>query len=136
MPSNSQLYTNGTPISEGGVGAAAGGYVDAAAAARGSVAVAVLDCSIVAIDAVHFPEVRLSTQLQPAVVARELNKALAGFTVVAPEVDIDRIATGNWGCGAFRGHLGLKAVVQWMAASQVCRDVAACRCREGVHGCV
>ncbi|KAG0340787.1 hypothetical protein BG004_006281 [Podila humilis] len=27
------------------------------------------------------------------------------------------IATGNWGCGAFGGHLELKFVLQWIAAS-------------------
>lgn len=27
------------------------------------------------------------------------------------------IATGNWGCGAFGGHLQLKFVLQWIAAS-------------------
>lgn len=29
------------------------------------------------------------------------------------------VATGNWGCGAFGGDPELKAIVQWLAASQV-----------------
>lgn len=29
------------------------------------------------------------------------------------------IATGNWGCGAFGGDPQLKAVLQWIAASEV-----------------
>lgn len=29
------------------------------------------------------------------------------------------IATGNWGCGAFGGDPELKAMIQWLAASQV-----------------
>ena len=28
------------------------------------------------------------------------------------------LATGNWGCGVFGGHVELKAVLQWMAASE------------------
>lgn len=29
------------------------------------------------------------------------------------------VATGNWGCGAFGGDPELKAIIQWLAASQV-----------------
>lgn len=29
------------------------------------------------------------------------------------------VVTGNWGCGAFGGDPELKAIVQWLAASQV-----------------
>ena len=28
------------------------------------------------------------------------------------------VATGNWGCGAYRGDAQLKAMIQWMSASQ------------------
>lgn len=31
------------------------------------------------------------------------------------------VATGNWGCGAFGGDPEIKAVIQWMAASQAMR---------------
>ena len=33
------------------------------------------------------------------------------------------VATGNWGCGAFRGDPALKAVLQWLAASAEGRAV-------------
>lgn len=29
------------------------------------------------------------------------------------------VVTGNWGCGAFGGDPELKAIIQWLAASQV-----------------
>ncbi|KAF9121321.1 hypothetical protein BGW39_010632 [Mortierella sp. 14UC] len=71
---------------------------------------------------------------------REINKALAGFRqspINASEWGLARledvnansssssiemtrlrpIASGNWGCGAFGGHLQLKFVLQWIAAS-------------------
>uniref|UniRef100_A0A0D6QSN1 PARG catalytic Macro domain-containing protein n=1 Tax=Araucaria cunninghamii TaxID=56994 RepID=A0A0D6QSN1_ARACU len=31
------------------------------------------------------------------------------------------IATGNWGCGAFRGDVDLKSMLQWLAASEALR---------------
>ncbi len=34
------------------------------------------------------------------------------------------IATGNWGCGAFRGNPQLKSFLQLMAAAEVGRDLA------------
>ena len=33
--------------------------------------------------------------------------------------DIIGIVTGNWGCGAFGGDPEVKAIIQWLAASQV-----------------
>ncbi|KAK3846535.1 MAG: hypothetical protein J3R72DRAFT_242329 [Linnemannia gamsii] len=71
---------------------------------------------------------------------REINKAIVGFRqspinasewgLARPEdndngsssssTEITRfrpIASGNWGCGAFGGHLQLKFVLQWIAAS-------------------
>ncbi|KAF9905301.1 hypothetical protein EC991_001849 [Linnemannia zychae] len=71
---------------------------------------------------------------------REINKAVVGFRqspINASEWGLARpeegntnnssssagkarfrpIATGNWGCGAFGGHLQLKFVIQWIAAS-------------------
>ncbi|KAH9782504.1 poly(ADP-ribose) glycohydrolase 1 [Citrus sinensis] len=35
--------------------------------------------------------------------------------------DLPGIATGNWGCGAFGGDPELKAIIQWLAASQASR---------------
>lgn len=34
-----------------------------------------------------------------------------------PESDLSGIATGNWGCGAFRGNPQLKVLIQLMAAA-------------------
>jgi len=33
------------------------------------------------------------------------------------------VATGNWGCGAFGGHIQLKSMLQWSAAALCGRDV-------------
>ncbi|KAF9094463.1 hypothetical protein BGX29_009487 [Mortierella sp. GBA35] len=86
---------------------------------------------ICAIDALPFksgPQ-RLDQFCESAVL-RELNKAIAGFRrspitssdwglcqgeVPSPRGDL--IATGNWGCGAFGGHLQLKFLIQLLAAS-------------------
>ncbi|QHO27941.1 Poly(ADP-ribose) glycohydrolase [Arachis hypogaea] len=35
------------------------------------------------------------------------------------------VATGNWGCGAFGGDPELKAIIQWLAASQALRPFIA-----------
>jgi poly(ADP-ribose) glycohydrolase len=51
---------------------------------------------------------------------RELAKARSGF------LRDDRalpVATGNWGCGVFRGDPPLKATLQWLAASAEGRAV-------------
>ncbi|KAI3927299.1 hypothetical protein MKW98_008001 [Papaver atlanticum] len=59
---------------------------------------------------------------------REVNKAWCGFfdhdqhghrdSDVKDDIGI---ATGNWGCGAFAGDPELKAMLQWLAASQALR---------------
>ncbi|KAF9435556.1 hypothetical protein BGZ76_006053 [Entomortierella beljakovae] len=93
---------------------------------------------ICAIDARPFKS-RISRleQFERHYVLREVNKALAGFRISpinASEWGLARqdgnndqsslaikrfrpIATGNWGCGAFGGHLQLKFILQWIAAS-------------------
>lgn len=59
---------------------------------------------------------------------RELNKALVAFGAPALEDgesaerlrrfgSAPRVATGNWGCGAFGGDVQLKSLLQWAAAS-------------------
>ncbi|GJQ74494.1 hypothetical protein Trydic_g21363 [Trypoxylus dichotomus] len=76
--------------------------------------------SIVAIDATKFN--KASDQFNTSVIIRELNKAYVGFHSnltgkLAP------VATGNWGCGAFRGDPNLKSLIQLMACSAAKRNM-------------
>ncbi|XP_075996761.1 poly(ADP-ribose) glycohydrolase-like [Genypterus blacodes] len=72
-----------------------------------------------AMDALHFRQPE--EQYSMLKVMRELNKALCGFKAHTPGVDV---ATGKWGCGAFKGDPELKAVIQLMAAAMTNRGVA------------
>jgi len=78
--------------------------------------------AITAMDALDFrgEDSSLRRQLQEALVLRELEKAAAAFAPVdeAALVQWPVIATGNWGCGAFEGCAELKAMLQWLAASE------------------
>jgi poly(ADP-ribose) glycohydrolase len=69
----------------------------------------------VAFDALHIRDGG-HQQWEPWSLKRELHKALVAFAQPgggrAPAV-----ASGNWGCGAFKGHAPLKALLQWVAAS-------------------
>uniref|UniRef100_A0A671R2B6 poly(ADP-ribose) glycohydrolase n=2 Tax=Sinocyclocheilus anshuiensis TaxID=1608454 RepID=A0A671R2B6_9TELE len=78
---------------------------------------------IVAVDALKYRN--FMEQFQPEKMIRELNKAYCGFMrpAVNPE-NLSAVATGNWGCGAFGGDTRLKALLQFMAASEAGRDVA------------
>ncbi|XP_069475068.1 poly(ADP-ribose) glycohydrolase-like [Ambystoma mexicanum] len=78
---------------------------------------------IVAIDAIRFHD--FEEQFKRQNIERELNKAYCGFQF-APLLPQERvaIATGNWGCGAFKGHPKLKGILQLMAAAEAGRDVA------------
>ncbi|KAG0287170.1 hypothetical protein BGZ98_004780, partial [Dissophora globulifera] len=93
---------------------------------------------ICAIDALPFwtKQQRLR-QFSRKSVLRELNKAVVGFRrspitssswglcrAEAQTSVVSAIATGNWGCGAFGGHLELKFLIQLMAAS-VCHGYSA-----------
>lgn len=66
-------------------------------------------CNIIAIDALYFQN--KNNQFQEVLMRRELNKAYVGFysklNSPAPPV-----ASGNWGCGAFRGDARLKSLLQ------------------------
>ncbi|XP_047660816.1 poly(ADP-ribose) glycohydrolase isoform X2 [Tachysurus fulvidraco] len=81
-------------------------------------------CQIVAIDATNFEDPR--QQYSEKSIKRELFKAFVGFRE-DPNIPIDytpAIATGNWGCGAFKGDPMLKALIQMMAAAVAQRDLA------------
>lgn len=78
---------------------------------------------VVAMDALCF--VKPYEQYRPPNIRRELNKAYCGFMCPEkPSAERSAIATGNWGCGAFRGDPQLKAIVQLMAASAAGRRLA------------
>eukprot|EP01122_Echinamoeba_exundans_P000608 TRINITY_DN10533_c0_g1_i1.p1 TRINITY_DN10533_c0_g1~~TRINITY_DN10533_c0_g1_i1.p1 ORF type:complete len:473 (+),score=82.03 TRINITY_DN10533_c0_g1_i1:356-1774(+) len=84
---------------------------------------------VVAIDALDFRMQDSSFQFKAIAKKRELNKAYIGFLPTSEEKEraaesggIAPIATGNWGGGAFRGDRPLKAVLQWLAASEAGRD--------------
>ncbi|XP_065336381.1 uncharacterized protein LOC135937208 isoform X3 [Cloeon dipterum] len=68
---------------------------------------------VVAIDAMDFSRIEPKMQFRKECIDRELLKAYTGF-VHCPK---NWIATGNWGCGAFRGNPELKMKIQWIAAS-------------------
>ena len=38
----------------------------------------------------------------------------------------DSIVTGNWGCGAFKGNLSLKFLIQWIACSMAEKRMIYC----------
>lgn len=78
---------------------------------------------VVAMDALCF--VKPYEQYRPPNIRRELNKAYCGFMCPEkPPAERSAIATGNWGCGAFRGDPQLKAIIQLMAASAAGRRLA------------
>ena len=55
----------------------------------------------------------LLLQLHPDAINREIHKAMVAFT----HPTLEKVATGNWGCGAFGGQPELKLVIQLIAAS-------------------
>lgn len=93
---------------------------------------------IIAIDALVNPEER---QYRHKFLLREINKAFCGFSdsckskqyqTLLKDDDFSEslslnfedeigIVTGNWGCGAFGGDPEIKAILQWLAASQALR---------------
>ncbi|KAK3865460.1 hypothetical protein Pcinc_028936 [Petrolisthes cinctipes] len=81
-------------------------------------------CQVTAIDALHFTK-QPQIQYRESFIKRELNKAYAGFRVLDKSTGAPiAVATGNWGCGAFRGNPRLKALIQLAACAYVGRDLA------------
>lgn len=79
--------------------------------------------TVVAIDALYYNEPK--NQFKTKNLRRELHKSFAGFSWGQESECSDvAIATGNWGCGAFRGDCHLKSLLQLMSAAQANRDVA------------
>lgn len=79
-------------------------------------------CTLVAVDALYFRNA--NAQYSVSRINRELNKAYAGFSWGVSNGCKAAIATGNWGCGAFRGDASLKALLQLMVAGKTKRDLA------------
>ena len=88
---------------------------------------------VVAIDATPF-RCRTDVQFSDDSVTRETNKAYCGFYVdsdaraaatskTSAVYRRKAVATGNWGCGAFRGDNRLKALIQMMACAVLGRDL-------------
>ncbi|XP_018010654.1 poly(ADP-ribose) glycohydrolase [Hyalella azteca] len=79
---------------------------------------------LVAIDALHFRQ-RPREQYEKPLLLRELNKAYAGFRPLSGSIGpAVAVATGNWGCGAFRGDPHLKALLQIASCAAAGRDIA------------
>lgn len=84
--------------------------------------------SIVAIDAISYSRSSPARQFESHSILRELNKAYSGFTGSVTGDDsrshtLIPIATGNWGCGAYKGDKSLKTLIQWLAASRAGRTL-------------
>uniref|UniRef100_V9ILA9 Poly(ADP-ribose) glycohydrolase n=1 Tax=Apis cerana TaxID=7461 RepID=V9ILA9_APICE len=78
--------------------------------------------SIVAIDALYFTHTQ--SQFNINNITRELNKAYVGFVgCEGNKNNLPAVATGNWGCGAFRGNPKLKVLLQLMAAAVAGRSM-------------
>lgn len=82
-----------------------------------------------AIDAINIFETQ-STSTEDCMSSREafesrehLMKAIEGRDgkLLAHHSDVVGVVTGNWGCGAYGGDPEVKAVIQWLAASQALR---------------
>ncbi|KAJ8922080.1 hypothetical protein NQ315_008721 [Exocentrus adspersus] len=76
--------------------------------------------SVCIIDATRFN--KSLDQFYSSAMLRELNKAYVGFSSREKE-NLAPVATGNWGCGAFRGSAALKSLLQLMACSAAGRDL-------------
>jgi len=81
--------------------------------------------AITAMDALDFryADNALKVQMHIKHMLREVEKAAAAFTPPESGSEEATVATGNWGCGIFRGFAPLKAVLQWLAASEVGRHL-------------
>lgn len=77
---------------------------------------------IVAMDAINYR--KPVNQYRVAFMQRELNKAYCGFHESdIPSDKSPAIATGNWGCGVYKGSPHLKFLIQLTAASENGRDM-------------
>ncbi|EEZ98465.1 Poly(ADP-ribose) glycohydrolase-like Protein [Tribolium castaneum] len=76
--------------------------------------------TLAVIDATQFTKSK--DQFHCSTILRELNKAYVGFSCREKQ-NLAPVATGNWGCGAFKGDPNLKSLIQLMACSASGRDL-------------
>ena len=79
--------------------------------------------NIVVMDAIKFNG--LGEQFTERNILREVNKAFLGFSEGG-----QKIITGKWGCGAFKGDPQLKFLIQWMACSEAGKRMKFCSFNE------
>lgn len=79
---------------------------------------------ITAIDAMCYATENAKAQFGKDHVDREILKAYAGFNFEG--VPSNTVVTGNWGCGAFRGDLRMKFLIQWLACSLAKKKMLYC----------
>lgn len=123
---NAQRYSTLVPGTYGG-SLAHGGPAPYAAATSGP-ARSFAPSGILALDALDLRCLPRPFQYDPKGIDRELRKCLAGlaFNGAAhglPDATNRRVATGNWGCGVFRGDAELKLLIQWIACSVTGREM-------------
>ncbi|CAB3362438.1 Hypothetical predicted protein [Cloeon dipterum] len=73
---------------------------------------------IILMDAIDFSK-DPNAQWEERYVSRELKKAFVGFSRAGSA----KLASGFWGCGAFKGDPWLKLAIQWIAASAASKDL-------------
>lgn len=79
----------------------------------------------VALDAIDWSRRDPHDQYHPSSIERELGKCAAALKPAATDTEKSRpFATGNWGCGAFRGDPALKGLIQWAVAAACDRQLA------------
>ena len=88
---------------------------------------------LVAIDALDYRSRDTNNQFKTSSMLREIIKAYTGFSKFSHPPLFSSIsypsaiATGNWGCGAFKGDPVLKSLLQWVAASEAgCSEMLYC----------
>lgn len=80
-------------------------------------------CVIIGIDAVDYGGVSVARQYARPHIWRDVVKAYVGFAYADASARAWPVATGNWGCGVFRGDAELKFLIQWLAASLAQREL-------------
>eukprot|EP00484_Ammonia_sp_Unknown_P013105 CAMPEP_0197078180 /NCGR_PEP_ID=MMETSP1384-20130603/212988_1 /TAXON_ID=29189 /ORGANISM="Ammonia sp." /LENGTH=565 /DNA_ID=CAMNT_0042517045 /DNA_START=77 /DNA_END=1777 /DNA_ORIENTATION=- len=79
---------------------------------------------LIGIDAIYFFEPK--SQIKVEQMIREVAKSYVGYSISHKQIGhkMEVISTGNWGCGIFRGDPMLKAMLQWISATLVGRNIA------------